>query len=35
MGWLKVRKCTRQGNAEPCPRCGKTMRGGVCPGVFC
>jgi hypothetical protein len=19
----------------PCPRCGKTMRGGVCPGAFC
>jgi hypothetical protein len=20
---------------KPCPKCGKTMRGGVCPGAFC
>jgi ribosomal protein L37AE/L43A len=20
---------------RPCPKCGKTMRGGVCPGAFC
>ncbi len=20
---------------KPCPKCGKTMRGGVCPGADC
>ena len=20
---------------RPCPKCGKTMRGGVCPGMWC